>query len=85
MRTTEGILALSLSRLNGEEMAKGKAEACEIAHREGRDWKEVYYERNLADPLRHYEPSVPKALTVAEHDAVIDLIDARFVKMLVEV
>jgi hypothetical protein len=84
MRLVENIIALSLSKLDREEMAKGKAEAREIALREGRQWIEVYYERNLADRLRHYEPSIPKALTVDEYESVIDLIDIRFQRMLEE-
>jgi hypothetical protein len=82
MRTSEAIIAISLRNLNRDMMRKAKAEAQEIAHSANRSWVDIYYERNLADVYCHYEPSVPKSLTVSEHDAVIDLIDSQFKRIL---
>lgn len=83
MRSTEDIINLSMRNLNIASMKVGKAEAQEISTKDSRKWMEVYYERNLADPSRHYEPSVPKEITCAEHDRMIDELDERFRSLLV--
>lgn len=78
MRTTESIVAISLGPLNPEDMKRAKAEAKEISAQSGRNWVEIYYERNLGDPQCHYEGNIPKDLTYAEFDRALDEIDSIF-------
>lgn len=78
MRTTESIVAISLGPLNPEDMKRAKAEAKEIAAQSGRNWMEIYYERNLSDTSCHYEGNIPKDISYAELDQALDEIDEQF-------
>ena len=83
MINIEEFVGISLAQLDPSRMKIAKAEAIEIAREEGRQWMDVYAERNMADPALHYEASVPRTLTFEVYDAILDKVDEDFRMLLV--